>query len=352
LRSAVGSVSAAWPATGQSLPAVGGGRWLMRIGRAWKFASGDFDAGVVALAGFLIRGGIVVLAIPSVILPSLLGLASVLSVNALGIDGRPTGWLVATLVWLCAAGAIWLAVAALVGSAVDVWLIRSVAASDPDGVRRLQEFPDPGLWLDMAAVRIGCLLPLGAALVAAASPIYDAAYAELTSPTNLSDAIVVRVAVRAAAPLALVIFAWLGGETVSSIAVRRLAMGDGVIDALVGAVGQLIFRPVSSFLTFATTTFASVAGLAGVSAITGLAFGLVQDAARLGQPLALTISIGGLQASRDVRPIVFLASVVLLAFAWALALAVAGWASAWRSAAWTEETSAAMDRSMDGMPTE
>jgi len=335
--------AASEPAAGGSVaPAIGTGGWPARLARAWTFAVGDFDAGVVALSGFLIRGGVVVLAVPSVILPSLLGLASVFSVNALGIDGQPTQWLIAVIAWLSLAAGLWLIVAGLVGSVVDWWLIRAVASSDPAAVGRPQGVPDPVLLLDMAAIRIGCLLPLGAALWAASSPIYDAVYGELTSPTNLSDPIALRVAARAATPLGLVIVAWLAGETVSTIAVRRLVLGGGFLGALQGTVGQLILRPASTLLTMATTTVVSVAGVACAAVITGLAFGFVLDAARLPQPLAATVSIAGFNASRDLRPLVFLGSVVGLAFAWVLALAIVGVTSAWRSAAWTEETAAAI----------
>jgi len=45
------------------------------------------------LAGFLLRGGIVLLFVPISVLPSVLGIAGATGVDAFGIDGRPTPWL-------------------------------------------------------------------------------------------------------------------------------------------------------------------------------------------------------------------------------------------------------------------
>jgi hypothetical protein len=323
---------------------AGSGGWLTRIARASRFATGDFDAAVVALAGFLIRGGVVLLAIPSVVLPSFLGLASIFAVNALGIDGRPTPWLIATVAGLAVAAAVWLAIAAVVGSIVDVWLIRAAMPSDPGSVDRPQPFPDPTLVLDMAGIRVLCLLPVGAAIVAAGAPIYNAAYSELTLPTNLSDPLLLRIAWRAAVPIGTVAVAWLVSETVAAIAVRRLYLGDGFLRSLVGAVGQLVTRPLTSSLTFLATMLVSLAALAVAAVTTAFAFGLCLSAARLPNPIGLAISVAGFDASRDLRPVVFLAATILLGFAWILAMAVAGITSVWRSVAWTEETAAALDR--------
>jgi hypothetical protein len=345
LSSSADSVPAAdlWGDTRMLGPVAGTGRWPARIGRAWRFAVGDFDAVVVALAGFLARGGIVLLAIPSAILPSFLGLASIFSVNALGIDGRPTPWLIATVAWLSVAGAVWLAIAAIVGSIVDVWLIRAAIPSAPAAVARPQRFPDPVLVLDMAGIRVACLLPTGAAIVAAWSPIYNAAYSELTAPTNLSDPLFLRIAWRAAVPIGTIAAAWLAGETVAAVAVRRLFLGEGVWRALAGAIRQLVTRPLSTLLTLLTTMVVSFAGLGAGAGAAGVAFGLCLDAARLPDPVGLIISALGIDTSRDLRPVVFLGAAVVLGFAWALALAVAGITSAWRSAAWTEETASAVD---------
>ena len=233
----------------QSLAGFGLGRWLLRTRRAAALASDDVGLPLVALAGFLLRGGMLVVALPSVIVPSLLGLASVFGVNALGIDGRPTPWLIAAIAAACVAAVIWLAVALLVGSIVDVWLIRSARATDPLLVEEPQ--PLPGVWLvlGMAATRLACMVPLGVAVGLAARGLYDAGYGELTLPSNLGEPLLLRVAARASTQLALIAVAWLVTETIAAIAVRRLVLGDGFWGSLAGAVVQIVRRPVSSLLT-------------------------------------------------------------------------------------------------------
>jgi hypothetical protein len=316
---------------------AGSGSWLERIARAGRFAAADPDAVVLALSGFLLRGGIVVLAIPSVVLPSLIGLASVFGVNALGIDGRPTPWLISIVALGLAGAGLWLVAAVVVGSIVDVWLVRAALGGDARLVRRPQPLPGLGLLLDMAAIRVACLLPVGAAIAAVSQPIYSTAYDELTLPTNLADPLLVRVATRAAVPLAIVAVTWLITEMFAAIAVRRLFLGAGVVGALTGTLGQIVRRPLQSLFTLIATSAVSFAALAVTTIATALAFLLCLDAARASSPVSVAVFL-------------FVASAVVLAFAWVVALAVAGIASAWRSAAWTEETASAWSRRAAASP--
>ncbi len=105
-----------------------------RLARALAFGLTHGEASVVALAGFLLRGGIVLLALPSVILPSVIGIASVTGVDAISIAGQPTTWLVELIALAIVAAIAWLAVASLVGSLTDVWLIQMTL--DPSGTRQ------------------------------------------------------------------------------------------------------------------------------------------------------------------------------------------------------------------------
>ena len=74
----------------QTQRARAGISWLGRMRRASAFGLSGRDTVVVALAGFMLRGGIVLLAVPSAVFPSVIGLAGAIGVNAFGIDGRPT----------------------------------------------------------------------------------------------------------------------------------------------------------------------------------------------------------------------------------------------------------------------
>jgi hypothetical protein len=318
--------------------------WVRRTRDTAWFASDEPAVPIVALAGFLVRGGILVVALPSVVLPSLLGLASTFGVNALGIDGRPTSWLVATIAIASVVAAALLAIALLVGSIVDVWLIHAAMSRDPLVLDEQQTLPDRWLVTGMAAMRAVCLLPLGGTVALAAPGIYTAVYDELTLPTNLADPLLLRVAQVAWPQLVLVAVAWLVTETVSAIAVRRMVLGDDFLDSLGGAISQLIRAPISSLLTMVVTTAVSLAALVLAALATAVSFGLVLDAARLPGEPTIRLFIGGLDASRAVAPVAFVSMAFILALAWFGSLGTAGVTSAWRSAAWTEETALARFR--------
>jgi hypothetical protein len=53
--------------------------------------------------------------------------------------------------------------------------------------------------------------------------------------------------------------------------------------------------------------------------------------------MAVTVGLGSVSTTRDIRGLVFLLAAVALAIAWLAALTISGLASAWRSAAFTNE---------------
>lgn len=305
---------------------------------ALAFGLADLDAAVVALAGFLLRGGIVLLALPGVILPSAIGLAGVTGVDAFGIDGRPTTWLFEMVAIGVGAVLVWLALASFVGATIDVWLIEAAFDSSERPIRQERPLPQIGLLLDMVTVRGICFLPLAGVLVWAGSRIYTAAYNELTAPSNLVSPLPLRVVENAADAVILVTVVWLVTETISALAVRRLVLSNvGVWRSLAGALVQIGRRPLSTGLTVLASTGASVLATVVAIAATATAFDWCRIAARNEQPIALTLGFGQLSTTRDFRPIVFVLAALILAVAWLTAAALSGVASAWRSAAWTAE---------------
>ena len=192
----------------------------MRMGMALAFGVGGMDAVVVALAGFLLRGGVVLLALPSVVLPSVIGIAGVTGIDAVGIDGRPTPWLFEIVAIFGVAVILWLALASLIGSLIDVWLIEATVDAAGRPVRRGRPLPELGLLLDMVAVRGICLLPVAAALAWASARVYTVAYNELTTPSNLATPLPVRVVENAMDAVVVVSLAWLVTETIAALAVR------------------------------------------------------------------------------------------------------------------------------------
>ncbi len=313
--------------------------WVARMRRAFAFGLAGSDTTVVALAGFLLRGGIVVLLLPSVVLPSVIGLAGATGVDAFGIDGHPTTWLFEMVAIASAAAALYLILALVAGSLIDVWLVG--AALDPEGrgTSRPRSLPDLGILLDLAAIRGICAAPVAAVIVWAGSRIYTAAYNELTTPSNLVTPLAVRVVESAADAVLVVGLAWLASEVVGAIAVRRLILlNTGVRQSIGGALAQLVRRPISLGATVVVSYGASLVATGLATAATATAFEWCRVAARNQEAIAVTI----VSTTRDFRPVVFILAAAVLCCAWAAALALSGVASAWRSAALTGETIAAV----------
>jgi hypothetical protein len=195
--------------------------------------------------------------------------------------------------------------------------------------------------LDLAAIRAFLALPLIAAILWASSRVYTATYNELTAPGDLSTPLVLRVFHGAADGFLVIGVAWLVTETLGAIAIRRAVLLDqGVYRSIGEAALQILRRPVSSAATVAGTlaTFAVVAVLS--IAATSTAFDWVRIAVRAAGPTNLLTGLTEFA--------VLVGAALVLGSAWVAALAVSGVASAWRSAAFTEETAdAAASHSSD-----
>jgi hypothetical protein len=317
--------------------------WIGRLRRSLTFGLTDLDSIVVALAGFLLRGGIVLLVVPAAVLPSVIGIAGATGVDAFGIDGRPTPWLFQVAAIASVFIAAWLLLAFVVGSLVDVWLIEAALDGETNATHRPRPLPELRILLDMAGIRAVCLVPLAVAVAWASSGIYGTIYNELTVPSDLATPLPVRVIVGAAGTVIVVGLTWLVAETVAALAVRRLVILDtGVRRALVGAIVQLLRRPISSAATVAVSFGASLVATALAIIATATTFAWCSWAARDQQPFPITLGVSPYSTTRDFRPAIFLLAVLALGLAWISALALSGIASAWRSAAFTGETAAAL----------
>ena len=303
----------------------------------------DPDTVTVALAGFLLRGGLVLLFVPGVVLPSAIGVAGAVGVDAFGIDGRPTAWFLAIAVVAAAAIALWLLVALTVGSLIDVWLIEAALDAQGHPARRSRPLPAFGTLLDLAGIRAVCILPVAAALAWASTRLYDAIYTELATPSNLATPLPIRVIQSAADAVVVVVLVWLASEVVGAIAARRsVLLGTGIVRSIWTAILQIVRRPVSSASTVIASYGASAVAIGLAMAATATTFDWCRVAARNQQPISETIGFGSFSTTRDFRPLVFLLAVIALAAAWIIAMAVSGITSSWRSAALTGETSAAV----------
>ena len=320
---------------------------LGRLGHAFVFGLTDGEAGVVAATGFIFRGGIVPLMLPAIVLPSVIDIAGRIGVSAISIAGQPTQWFVGVLVLATVAFGAWLVAANLTGAYLDVWLVRwALESSGGEAAQRLQ--PNPPLVLRLVAIRFICLAPVAMALAWAGARIYTSAYNELVAPANLATPLPVRVIEGAWDAVLLLAITWLATETLAAVAVRREIIGGrGIWPSLWEAVVEIVRRPVSTGLTFVALTAASLAAMAVALIGTAVTFDWCRIAARNTAPIAVQLGLWPFTTARDFRPVVFMLAVVALVAAWAVALGLSGMASAWRSAAWTNEVADSMQRHVE-----
>ncbi|HEY4227679.1 MAG TPA: hypothetical protein VGM49_05020 [Candidatus Limnocylindrales bacterium] len=273
----------------------------------------------MALAGFLVRGGIVLVVLPLVSLPTVAQLSTILAptIETVVLGGQTlAGALIGGLA--LAAGLLLLGACGLAGAWFDVVLARE-AAEDED-----LELPSrPSSITAATAFRLRLLahVPTMIALAYATYRVVTVAYAELLSPGDPTVSVVTRVFDRAPDAVVVVVVAWLAGETVGALAARRAATGEGTGGALLRSVRQLL-RP-RGIATLAVTSVALIA----IGAPFLLALGRTWEHLR-------TYVLGQV----DIVPLA--AALVLLVGTGILGLSVLGAGLAWRANAWTVEAAA------------
>ena len=269
---------------------------------------------VISLAGFLVRGGVLLLLVAIVQLPTTAAIANIFGPTLVGFvfGGVSEGFLVlvGSAVGVLAA---WLILGGLAGAIVDLGLIRSAASSeDLDGIF------EPGSSRPWAATvaRLLAHLPTAAVVAVGASPLVDATYQELIHPGDPTISVPVRVIMRVPLVVGGLVIAWLLGETVGGLAARHLAWGASLRRALLRAVWSLI-QPVGLLVLVVTTSAVVGAAALGWVAL-ALAYELMRLVVRQGQPAPVLV-----------------VGFVLLSMAWFGAIWILSLATAWRSTAWT-----------------
>lgn len=281
---------------------------------------------VMSFAAFLVRGGLLLLLLPLIPLPTTAALANALGPTLVGfVFGGPSVSfliLVGTVIGVTLA---WFVFAGIAGSSLDLELIREAAAEDD-----LESRARPavgGAWR-AAFVRWLAHVPTAAALVWGAAALVDAAYIELTRPGDSTIPVALRVIYRAPGLVALVVVVWLVGEAVGGLAVRRLAWGAGIRRSLAGSLVGLLMP--TRLVVFGLTNLVLGAALVGGN----LAIGITFHHARV------LILDGGSSLDSAV-------ALVLLSGSWIGTAVLVSIATAWRSTAWTyEEARRAPDRTI------
>jgi len=298
---------------------------------------------VMALATFLLRGGIVVAALPIVTFPSVLALSNAVAPLVLplalgrvepAIVAGPALILVGLLVWLVGGGRI--------AAGIDVALVREGAEAavdegvagrpdatggDRDGDSGPSTVPAPrratsGLAWRVLALRLIAWLPLAIALGIGVAAIVGATYAELTRPTDVATPLAVRVAREVVPELGLIVIAWVIGEVVGGVATRRAVLARGSHGTSLGsAIRTSAARPLSWLLPWLGTTFVLVLVMGGTLAAAAIAWGHAVDAL----------------ADRSSAPLQGYATLVLFVGLWVAAMFLGGVVLAVRSTAQTFE---------------
>jgi hypothetical protein len=270
----------------------------------------------LALAGFLVRGGILVVVLPIVVFPTPAALATALSptVSSLAFGGLQPALVGAIATAVVVALSV-LAAVGLAGAWLDRELLREAADAEDLDVRWT---PLHASLRDALALRLAGHLPTLAAAGYATFRLITAGYDELLAPGDLAVPLVLRIAGRAPDAIAVVLATWLAGEALGGLAARRAAAGASFGEALVRSARQLFSG--RGLATLAVTSAVVAVALAPFLFAVGRAWEHLRD-----------VLLGG----GDVG---FVASALLVLVAsWILGLAILGAALAWRSAAWTAE---------------
>ena len=202
---------------------------------------------VVALAGFLAGGGVVVLAWPILVLPTPSGIQNMLGapVSTLAF-GNPSP----ELIRVALVTGVTLAILFIAGLVTGAWaerrgiaLVLAGAADEgyagpaPD----LAGAPGP---VRIALVRVLALVPPLIVFVLGWPTLYSVTYKELILPEDLSTPLPLRVIAQVPVLLAALIGSWLLADAAAAVGVRRLVLERrGVLRAWALGWADLVRRP-------------------------------------------------------------------------------------------------------------
>jgi hypothetical protein len=279
---------------------------------------------LLALAGFLVRGGIVPFLLAIVTLPSPLALSNVLAPDIqaiyLGQVEAPTAIRIALTIGTAVA---WLIGGSWIAAATEVVLVRDARAAAIDEGLPVAPVARPGRLLitRATAAHLLCLVPLAIALGLGSIAIVGVGYREFINPSD-SSPVALRVLAGAAGPVAAIVVAWILGEIVGGGAVRRVVLLD---ESVLGAVGRstaaLVRNPAGTLAAPLATLVVLILDLTAVLLVVAIVWTDIRD--RLVDPSADAFALG--------------LTLVTFAGAWCLALIVTGLVAAWRSVAMSFE---------------
>ncbi len=275
---------------------------------------------MLALATFLLRGGIVVMALPILVLPTPVGLANVFAPTLTALAFGSISTEVYVVGGAVAAGLVaWLVVGGWVAAVLEAEGARIVALDGGHRAAAQRRLARPQAAGRVLVARLAALVPLAIALALGSVRIVLVTYRELTNPLDVSTPLVTRVLRESPEVVIAVLVAWMLGEMLGGIAARRIVLaGDGVAAALRFAVVACLRHPASTLVRYGLPTIV----LLGV-----LVPSIVASASAWSAVGGVIVSGSDGRAS--------LALVALLVAAWLVELLLVGVVCAWRAAIWT-----------------
>jgi hypothetical protein len=276
---------------------------------------------VIALAGFLVRGGLLLLIPPIVMIPTTAELGGLLDPSIVGTGlATPTPALVALVAGLAITFVVALVVTTVIGEWLELSLVDAAAADDELAAFAATptDAPPPRAGLVPASiVRLVAHLPTLAAGLVAVFAIGVALTNEVTSPSGPGP-LPLRVLLDVPIPVAALVILWLVGEAWGGIAVRRLRIGAEIGRAL-GLAWLDLLHP------------SGLATLVVGSLVVALPVAILWYAAGRAFDRLWPLVVDGADAQ-----LVAIALVLLVA-TWIVGLWLLAIGLAWRSAAWTAE---------------
>jgi hypothetical protein len=284
---------------------------------------------LLALAGFLIRGGIALLLIPIVVPPTIAGVAAMLAPTVVVLASGGSfpivpALLVATAIlgWVLVAGGLgaWFDAAIVGDTRTDEDLDLGVVTGSPAG-----NPADGPLPAGLGTIRLGPHVATAVVFVVAAIDVIEVAYREATSPGAPTVPFVIRILGETLVPVGVLVATWVVAEAVGGLGLR-LVLAARHPDAAPG-VGAAILNGCRSLLSPRAISTLLVTDL--VTLVVAVPGALA--AARAWYQLRRFFTDGADAAFLGLGLFIFV-SVVL---GWLALLAVA---LAWRSAVWTLRT--------------
>lgn len=284
----------------------------------------------LALASFLLRGGIVLVLLPIVVLPTTVGLGNMFGPTLLSVAfGSVTLQVVIVAASIGLAVLAWVVVGSWLAAALEAEAAR-IVARDADvaalGAPRVVGGPPAPAtttagrvsWRILAA-RLIASVPLAAVLALGSIRLVFVTYRELTSPLDVATPIVVRVVRGSPEVVIAVVLAWILAEIVGALAARRIVLGDArVRDALADAIRVIAREPLSSLARFLIPWLVLVVILMPAAVAAGAA------------SEAVATMVGD-----EAEPLWLLLTVFAFVGLWSVGLVLISVVCAWRAAVWT-----------------